>query len=67
MRCSLPWTGPQILREGCLSSAEKIVVKMMPVDINEIILGLKKTLGRILRENIAFNIELADMPLTSAG
>ena len=51
------------LTRRLLVFSRKEVVKMMPVDINEIILGLKKTLGRILRENIAFNIELADMPL----
>ena len=52
------------LTRRLLVFSRKDVVKMMPVDINEIILGLKKMLGRLIRENIEFNIELADMPLT---
>ena len=51
------------LTRRLLIFSRKDIVKMMPVDINEIILGLKKMLGRIIRESIAFNIELADMPL----
>jgi len=52
------------LTRRLLVFSRKDVVTMMPVDINEIILGLKKMLGRIIRESIEFNIELADMPLT---
>ena len=52
------------LTRRLLAFSRKDVVRMMPVDINEIILGLKKMLGRIIRESIEFNIELADMPLT---
>jgi len=55
------------LTRRLLVFSRKDVVIMMPVDINEIILGLKKMLGRIIRESIAFNIELADMPLTVMG
>jgi PAS domain S-box-containing protein len=44
--------------------SRKDTVSMMPVDINEIILGSRKMLGRIIRESIEFNIEPADMPLT---
>ncbi len=51
------------LTRRLLVFSRKDVVKMIPVDINEIILGLKKMLGRIIRENIEFNIELTDMPL----
>ncbi len=52
------------LTRRLLVFSKKDAVKVMPVDINEIILGLKKMLGRIIRESIEFNIELADMPLT---
>ena len=52
------------LTRRLLVFSRKDVVKMIPVGINEIILGLKKMLGRIIRESIEFNIELADMPLT---
>ncbi len=52
------------LARRLLVFSRKDAVKVMPVDINEIILGLKKMLGRIIRESIEFNIELADMPLT---
>jgi len=52
------------LTRRLLVFSRKDIVRMMPVDINEIILGLKKMLGRIIRESIEFNIELADLPLT---
>jgi len=52
------------LTRRLLVFSRKDVVKMMSVDINEIILGLKKMLARIIRESIEFNLELADMPLT---
>ncbi len=51
------------LTRRLLVFSRKDIVTMMPVDINEIILGLKKMLGRIIRENIEFDLELADMPL----
>jgi PAS domain S-box-containing protein len=37
--------------------------KRMPVDINKVIFDVKKMLARIIRENIEFNLELADLPL----
>ena len=52
------------LTRRLLVFSRKDIVTMMPVDINGIILDLKKMLGRILRESIEFNLELADMPLT---
>ena len=52
------------LTRRLLIFSRKDVVNMMPVDINEIILGLKKMLARIIRESIEFTIELSDMPLT---
>ena len=52
------------LTRRLLVFSRKDVVNMMPVDINEIILGLKKMLARIIRESIEFTLELSDMPLT---
>ncbi len=52
------------LTRRLLVFSRKDVVEMMPVDINETILGLKKMLARIIRESIAFTIELSDRPLT---
>ena len=52
------------LTQRLLIFGRKDVVKMKLVDINEVVLGLKKMLARIIRENIEFNIELSDMPLT---
>ena len=52
------------LTRRLLVFSRKDIVTMRPVDINEIILGLKKMLGRIIRESIEFNLELTDMPLT---
>lgn len=52
------------LTQKLLVFSRKDVVEVMPVDINEIILGVKKMLGRIIRESIEFNIELSDRPLT---
>ncbi len=51
------------LTRRLLVFSRKDVVTMRPFDINEIILGLKKMLGRIIRESIEFDIDLADMPL----
>ena len=51
------------LTRRLLVFSRKNVVKVMPVDINEIISGLERMLVRIIRESIEFNIELADMPL----
>jgi CheY-like chemotaxis protein/two-component sensor histidine kinase len=36
---------------------------VQPVHVNELILGLQKMLSRIIRENIDFNLDLADRPL----
>ncbi len=52
------------LTRRLLVFSRKDIVKMMPVDINEIILGMEKMFARIIRESIEFNLELADMPLT---
>ena len=52
------------LTRRLLIFSRKDVVNIMPIDINEIILGLKKMLARIIRESIEFTIELSDMPLT---
>ena len=38
--------------------------KMIPVDINAVVLGLRKMLARIIRENIEFSINLAEFPMT---
>ncbi|MBI9077416.1 MAG: PAS domain S-box protein [Desulfatibacillum sp.] len=51
------------LTRRLLVFSRKDIVKIMPVDINKIILGLKKMLARIIGESIEFNIEPADMPL----
>ena len=52
------------LTRRLLVFSRKDVFKMMPIDINVTILGLKKMLSRIIKESIEFNIELADIPLT---
>ncbi len=52
------------LTRRLLVFSRKDVVNIMPIDINEIILGLKKMLERIISESIEFDIELSDMPLT---
>jgi len=51
------------LTRRLLVFSRKDVVKMMPVDINKIILGLQKMLVRIISENIDFNVELSGRPL----
>jgi PAS domain S-box-containing protein len=38
-------------------------VEVRPVNVNELILGLRNMLVRIIRESIAFNLDLADRPL----
>ena len=51
------------LTKRLLVFSRKQVVEVKPVNINELILGLQKMLVRIIRENIEFNMDLADRPL----
>ena len=51
------------LTKRLLVFSRKQVVEVKPVNINELILGLQKMLVRIIRENIDFNLDLADRPL----
>jgi PAS domain S-box-containing protein len=52
------------LTRRLLGFSRKDAVNIAHVDINEVIHGVKKMLDRLIRENIAFTLELVDMPLT---
>lgn len=51
------------LTKRLLVFSRKKVVEVVPVNINELILGLQKMLARIIRESIEFRLDLADQPL----
>ena len=51
------------LTQRLLVFSRKHIFEVKPVNINELIFGMKKLLGRIIRENIEFNLDLADRPL----
>jgi PAS domain S-box-containing protein len=51
------------LTKRLLVFSRKDDVELKYIDINEIIIGLQKMLVRIIKENIDFNLELADRPL----
>ena len=51
------------LTKRLLVFSRKQVVEVKPINVNELILGLQKMLVRIIRENIEFNLDLADTPL----
>jgi len=58
------------LTKRLLVFSRKQAVEVKSININELILGLQKMLGRIIRENIDFNLALADrqlMVLADAG
>jgi PAS domain S-box-containing protein len=52
------------LAKRLLVFSRKTVVDVKPVNVNELILGLQKMLVRIIKESIAFRVDLADKPLT---
>jgi PAS domain S-box-containing protein len=52
------------LTKRLLVFSRKKIVEVSSVNINALILDLKKLLIRIIRENIEFNLDLADRPLT---
>jgi len=51
------------LTKRLLVFSRKQPVEVKPVNINELILDLQKMLARIIRENIDFSLDLADMSL----
>jgi PAS domain S-box-containing protein len=51
------------LTRRLLVFSRKQVVEVKAININEIILGVKQMLVRIISENIEFNLDLADSPL----
>ncbi|MFZ2633091.1 MAG: ATP-binding protein [Desulfosalsimonadaceae bacterium] len=51
------------LTKRLLVFSRKKIAEVKSVNINELILGLKKLLVRIIRESIEFNLDLADRPL----
>ncbi|MDA3971832.1 MAG: PAS domain S-box protein [Desulfobulbaceae bacterium] len=51
------------LTKKLLVFSRKQAVEVKPVNVNELILDLQKMLGRIIRESIEFNLDLADRPL----
>lgn len=51
------------LTNRLLVFSRKQVVKVTPVNINELILGLGKLLAGIIRENVDFHLDLADQSL----
>lgn len=51
------------LTKRMLVFSRKQVVEVKPVNINELIIDLQKMLVRLIRENIDFNLDLADTPL----
>jgi PAS domain S-box-containing protein len=51
------------LTKRLLVFSRKQPIEVKPININELILDLRKMLARIIRENIDFNLDLADMPL----
>jgi CheY-like chemotaxis protein len=51
------------LTKQLLIFSRKQVVDVMPVNVNETVLGLEKMLVRIIRENIELNLDLAGRPL----
>jgi PAS domain S-box-containing protein len=51
------------LTKRLLVFSRKEIVEVTPVNVNELILGLQKMLVRIIRENIDFNLDLADKDL----
>ena len=51
------------LTKRLLVFSRKQAVEVKAVNINELILGLQKMLVRIIRESIAFKLDLADRPL----
>ena len=54
MRCSLPPTGLLSLTKRLLVFSRKQVVEVKAININELILGLKQMLVRIISESIEF-------------
>jgi PAS domain S-box-containing protein len=51
------------LTKRLLVFSRQQVVDVKPIDVNETILGVQKMLVRIIRENIEFNLDLADSQL----
>ena len=51
------------LTKRLLIFSRKEVVEVKPVDLNALLLGLKKMLVRIIRESIDFDMDLSDGPL----
>lgn len=51
------------LTRRLLVFSRKQVIDVKPVNVNEIIVGMQKMLGRIIRENISFSMTIADRPL----
>jgi PAS domain S-box-containing protein len=51
------------LTKRLLVFSRKQPVEVKPININELILDLQKMLARVIRENIDFNLDLADTPL----
>ncbi|MDZ7667761.1 MAG: PAS domain S-box protein [Desulfotignum sp.] len=51
------------LTNRLLVFSRKKIAEVTSVNINALILGLKKLLGRIIKENIEFNLDLTDRPL----
>ncbi|MGK2905090.1 MAG: PAS domain S-box protein [Desulfuromonadales bacterium] len=51
------------LTKRLLFFSRKQVAEMKPANINDLILGLKQMLLRVIRENIDFSLNLAEIPL----
>jgi PAS domain S-box-containing protein len=51
------------LTRRLLLFSRKQLVEVKPVDINELLLGLQQMLVRVIRENIEFKLDLANVPL----
>lgn len=51
------------LTRRLLAFSRKQAVEVRPVDIDDLILGLRKLLVRLIGEDIEFNLDLADRPL----
>jgi signal transduction histidine kinase len=53
------------LTRSLLTFCRKSELKLTPVSLNQTVEGLQKTLIRIIRDGIAFNLDLAECPLVA--
>ncbi len=53
----------EVMTRSLLMFSRKEEIRLAPVDLGEIVLGLKKSLSRLIREDIEFSIEIPDIRL----